>query len=226
MDGEVCMTIFRMREPGDRPDLSFEQPLWLAGCSAVAGIDEAGRGALAGPVTAAAVIFRPEPDLTNRLWGVRDSKQMTSTQRVYWANAIQHLAAAWAVGWAAAFEIDELGILPATRLAAQRALATLHIPIHHLLLDWIFLPEYELPQTAFAKGDQRSLSIAAASVLAKTSRDAHMQALEADYPGYGLALHKGYGTTRHLAALHRLGPTPIHRFSFQPVRELSAPLFT
>lgn len=220
------MTIVRQPKLAGRPDLSFELPLWLSGCAAVAGIDEAGRGALAGPVSAAAVIFPVEPHLTERLWGVRDSKQMTPAQRVHWAAAIRHLAAAWAVGWAAAHEIDALGILPATRLAAQRALAALDSPIQHILLDWIFLPENELPQTAFARGDQRSLTIAAASILAKTDRDAHMQALDADYPGYGLAVHKGYGTTRHLAALHRLGPTPVHRFSFQPVRELCVPLVT
>ena len=200
------------------PNLGFEQALWAAGCLEVAGIDEAGRGALAGPVAAAAVILPADPAVLPRLGGVRDSKQMTPAQRERWAAIICQEAAAQAVAFASSEEIDALGIRPATRLAAQRAVLALELVPNHLLLDYLFLPELELPQTSLVRGDQRSLSIAAASVLAKTARDRLMQIMEGQYPGYGLACHKGYGTPRHLAALQQLGPTPIHRFTFQPLR--------
>jgi ribonuclease HII len=201
-----------------RPDLYFELPLWRAGCSCVGGIDEAGRGALAGPVSAAVVVLPANPFLPERLSGVNDSKLMTADQRHTWAEVICQQAEAFAVGFAAASEIDALGILPATRLAASRALDQLSCTPGHLLLDWLFLPEVELPQTSLVKGDQRSLSIAAASVLAKTARDILMVELDREYPGYELSRHKGYGTARHLAALQNLGPSPIHRYSYQPVR--------
>lgn len=196
------------------PDLSFETALWHSGCRCVAGVDEAGRGALAGPVAAAAVILPPNPAVAAALPGVRDSKQMTPAQRSRWAEIIKVTVLAWGVGMAEASEIDALGIVPATRLAAQRALATLAVAPEHLLLDYLFLPEDPRPQTALIKGDCRVLSIAAASVLAKTSRDTHMQTLEALYPGYGFAIHKGYGTAAHRAALARLGPCAIHRRTF------------
>ena len=197
------------------PDLSFEQALWAAGVGRVAGIDEAGRGPLAGPVAAAVVILPPDPDLVARLAGVRDSKQMTPSQRQSACPRIQVTALGTAVGFAEAAEIDELGIMPATRLAAWRALQALEECPEHLLLDYLFLPEVDLPQTALIKGDRRSLSIAAASVLAKTARDARMAALEEEYPGYGFARHKGYGTASHREALRRLGPCPQHRRSFR-----------
>ncbi len=201
------------------PDLCFEQPLWNAGLLAVAGLDEAGRGAWAGPVCAGVVVLPPaQRDICARLAGVRDSKQMTPQQRERWAAAIRAEVAGWGVGFASAAEIDALGILPATRMAMQRALAQLPAPPQHLLLDALRLPGVHLPQTALIKGDMRSLSIAAASVLAKTARDAQMQALEALYPGYGFAAHKGYGTAQHAAALLRLGPCPLHRRSYAPVR--------
>jgi ribonuclease HII len=202
------------------PSLDFEQALWSAGCACVAGIDEAGRGALAGPVAAAAVILPADPGISRALSGVRDSKQMTPSQRILWMGEIYQVATAAAVGIASNQEIDALGILPATRLAAQRALQGLVISPQHLLLDWLFLPEVDLPQTSLAKGDQRVLSIAAASVLAKTARDTLLQALDCEYPGYGLKKHKGYGTSYHLAALHSLGPCPIHRHTFKPVQAL------
>ncbi len=200
------------------PDMSFEEALWHQGYSLVAGIDEAGRGALAGPLAAAALVFPELPDLAQALRGVRDSKQMSAAEREYWAPRLKELALAWGVGFATVEEIDRLGIVPATRLAMQRALEQLGLQPHHLLLDYLTLPEVDIPQTALVKGDGRALSIAAASVLAKTARDAQMRLMDLQYPGYGLALHKGYATPAHLAALARLGPSPIHRRSFAPLR--------
>lgn len=197
------------------PDLSFEQVLWAAGVLRVGGIDEAGRGPLAGPVAAAVVILPAHPNLLEQLAGVRDSKQMTPAQRQAACARIQAVAQAHAVGFAEAAEIDALGILPATRLAAWRAVQALAVTPQHLLLDCLFLPEIAIPQTSLIKGDQRSLSIAAASVLAKTARDARLLELEQQYPGYGFARHKGYGTAAHREALQRLGPCPQHRRSFR-----------
>jgi ribonuclease HII len=201
-----------LRTPG--PGLTFEKALWQVGVSAVAGIDEAGRGALAGPVATAAVVFPDDDDLIYSLSGVRDSKQMTPAQRNHWSVHIKNLAAAWGVGFASAEEIDLLGILPATRLAAVRALDALGLVPNHLILDYLFLPECPLPQTSLVKGDQRSLSVAAASVLAKTTRDAFMVALDMQVPGYGFARHKGYGTAVHCAALESLGLSSVHRRTF------------
>jgi len=201
------------------PDLSFEINLWASGLTYLAGIDEAGRGALAGPVSAGAVILPPEPSLIETLLGVRDSKEMTPAKREYWAGRLPDLAVSSGIGFASAQEIDELGILPATRLAVQRALERLSIPPQHLLVDYLELPACRIPQTALVKGDARSLSIAAASILAKTARDALMRQLDSQYPGYVFAAHKGYGTALHLAAIQRLGPCPIHRTSFAPFNQ-------
>jgi ribonuclease HII len=197
------------------PDLSFEIDLWSRGVGAIAGIDEAGRGALAGPVSAAAVILPVDPRIIEQLSGVRDSKQMTPASRQVWAGQITRLAAAWAVGLATNQEIDALGIVPAVRLAIQRALTALPVTPEHLLVDYLDLPDCSLPQTSLVKGDARSLSIASASVLAKTTRDALLLDLDASYPGYGFASHKGYGTAAHRQAIYRLGFTPIHRLTFQ-----------
>jgi len=202
------------------PDLNYEQPLWAAGMLHLAGLDEAGRGAWAGPVSAAAVILPVDADLCVRLKGVRDSKQMTSRQRFAWASKIRRMALAWGVGFASHTEIDAIGILPATRLAMQRALAQLAVPPQHLLVDAVRLPAVALPQTVLIKGDVHSLSIAAASVLAKTARDELLIAWEQEYPGYGFARHKGYGTAVHRQALQLKGPCALHRFSFAPIREL------
>ncbi len=200
------------------PDLSFEQALWAAGVAQVAGVDEAGRGAWAGPVLAGAVILPPRFDAPHLLAGVRDSKQMTPRQRVEWADKIRSTALTWGVGLATAEEIDALGIVPATRLAMQRALAQLQPAAQHLLVDALRLPQVNLPQQALIKGDAHVLSIAAASVLAKTARDALMVELAQQYPGYGLERHKGYGTALHQAALLELGVSAIHRKTFAPVR--------
>jgi ribonuclease HII len=196
------------------PDLSFELPLWSAGLQRVAGLDEAGRGALAGPVAAAAIILPAGPEILPALHGVHDSKQMTPDQRRFWAERLQAEALCYAVGFASHAEIDLCGIVPATRLAMQRALCQLPLTPQHLLLDFLDLPDLSLPQTGLVKGDRRSLSIAAASVLAKTARDALMCRLDQEYPGYGFAIHKGYGTLAHRRALQALGPSPVHRLSF------------
>ncbi len=194
------------------PDLTFEEEFWRNGLRRVAGIDEAGRGALAGPVCAAAVILPPDSAAAQALSGVRDSKQMTPAEREAWAPRIRETALAWGVGFASAEEIDALGILAATRLAAARALEGL--AAEALLTDYLLLPEIALPQTALVKGDRRSLSVAAASVLAKTARDDRMRELDGRYPVYGFARHKGYGTPAHRSALARWGRCEIHRKTF------------
>jgi ribonuclease HII len=201
------------------PDLSFELELWQRGASRIAGIDEAGRGAWAGPVSAAAVILPLEPALLLRLHGVRDSKQMSPEQREAWACVIRQAALDWSVGFATNYEVDTLGLLVATRMAMQRALLRLTYPPQHLLIDAVRLP-LDTPQTCIIKGDARCLSIAAASVLAKTARDALMRDLDRTFPGYEFSRHKGYGTRLHQEALLSLGPSPIHRMSYTPIRNL------
>lgn len=197
------------------PTLNFEQKLWEGGFLHVAGFDEAGRGAMAGPVAVGVVILPPVLDLTRTLSGVHDSKQMTPLQRETWAARIKSVALAWRVGLSSAGEIDQLGIVGATRLAATRALEGIGILPDFLLFDFrIDLPESLIPQTAIVRGDQLSLSVAAASVLAKTTRDALMCGMDAQYPGYGLERNKGYGTHSHRSAMARLGYSAIHRKSF------------
>jgi ribonuclease HII len=184
----------------------------------VAGIDEAGRGAWAGPVAAAAVILPPDPSIHEKLNGVRDSKQMSAREREFWAERIKENALDWSTGLVPSSEIDRIGILPATRLAMQRTLDCLASHPDHLLIDAVRLPGMSLPQTALIKGDALVLSIACASVLAKTFRDGLMTQLELKFPGYGFARHKGYGTAFHRTALAELGPCPEHRFSYKPVK--------
>lgn len=197
------------------PDLTFESPLWGCGLHHLAGLDEAGRGALAGPVAVGAVILPNDSNLSSTLGGLRDSKLMTPLERSRLAPLVQACAWTWGVGFASAEEIDALGIVPATRLAATRALSALTLFPDYLLTDFrLELPELDLPQSAIVKGDQKSLSIAAASVLAKTARDTLMCELDSQYPGYGLGKHKGYGTQVHRATILRLGYSPIHRKTF------------
>ena len=197
------------------PDLSIEKRLWNVGWLHLAGIDEAGRGALAGPVCAAAVILPNLPEHTRILAGVRDSKQMTQLQRERFEPLIKEIALSWGVGFASAAEIDEIGILPATRLAAKRATDSLSLIPDYLITDYLKLPEIDLPQELFVKGDMRSLTISSASVLAKTARDAQMRLLDEQVPGYDLSRHKGYGTKAHRAAIKKLGKSSIHRQTFQ-----------
>lgn len=202
------------------PTLQFERALWDAGLPAVAGIDEAGRGCLAGPVAAAAVILPADEDIAKTLSSVRDSKQLNSAQREEVRILIENISLTWAVGWADNGEIDQLGIVPATRLAVWRALEKLNPTPDHLLVDYIVLPDISLPQTRLVKGDARSLSIAAASILAKTHRDSLMTAFASTYPSYGFDKHKGYGTPLHRQAIQSRGSCPLHRMSFAPLRTI------
>ena len=203
--------------PGARPHLRHERALVAAGFSPVGGIDEAGRGAWAGPVTAGAVILSLTRGTPRRLRGLTDSKQLSSAARERYADAIQIVAVAFAIGWAEAWEIDEMGIVPATRLAMRRAIDGLPIAPNGLVIDAVRLPDLRARQDVFYFADAISLSVAAASVLAKTARDARMTTLDEAVPGYGFAAHKGYGTAAHAAALAALGPCPEHRWTFRPV---------
>ena len=191
----------------------LEEPLWQAGLSRVAGVDEAGRGALVGPVVAAAVLLTPKEP-----YAYRDSKQLTARQRSLLAQEIAAHAVGWAIGCASAAEVDAVGVLRATQLAAQRALGSLNPPPEGLVTDYLQL-DFAGPLVAVAKADQQSLQVAAASILAKSYRDELMRKLDQLYPEYGLATHKGYGTPRHLAALAQHGPCPEHRVSFRPVAQ-------
>ncbi len=205
-----------------QPDLQYEIPFWQAGLLQICGIDEAGRGALAGAVFAAAVILPANVQVLQALPGVRDSKQMTPAQRETWESKIKDTSLAWGVGNATNQEIDAFGILPATRLAMQRAVESLQITPNHLLIDAVILRQVDIPQSALIKGDVHCLSIACASVLAKTARDREMTGLDALYPLYGFARHKGYGTLQHRNALKHFGACALHRMSYEPVR-LSLP---
>ncbi len=216
----------RAGNPTSQPDLRNERTLLRRGYHRVAGVDEVGRGAWAGPVVAAAVCLPLENrNLRSLLRGVRDSKQMSPKERKAWDPRIRQIARAWAVGEASVSEIETLGILPATRLAMQRALAGLLLPVDHLLIDYIRLPELTVPQVALKHGDQRSLSIAAASVVAKVHRDRLMIELDTAFPGYGLGRNKGYGTAAHRTGLSQRGPAAIHRRTFAPVTQcLNSPV--
>ncbi len=197
------------------PDLSFEKILWQSGVQTIIGLDEAGRGALAGPVAVGAVSLPNDPHLLSALKRVRDSKQMTPLARDAASARIKEVTAVHAVGFSSSEEIDSLGIVAATRLAALRALEAISLIPDYLLTDFrLELPELDISQTALVKGDARCLSIACASVLAKTSRDALMRELDAQHPGYQLGKHKGYGTRAHRLALKRLGYSSIHRKTF------------
>ena len=197
------------------PNLQEELALLAAGYRRVAGVDEAGRGALAGPVCAAAVVLPlTRTDLLSRLAGVRDSKQLTPAQRERLLPLILELAEGVGVGWASPAEVDEVGIVAATRRAMARAVAHLNGQVDALLVDYVRLPELDLPQRSLPKADTRCLSVAAASIVAKVERDRRMVALDGEFPGYGFARHKGDGTRQHREALARLGPSPVHRASW------------
>jgi ribonuclease HII len=181
-----------------------------------AGVDEAGRGPLAGPVYAAAVILDP----SRHIRGLRDSKVLTPEQRELLAIEIRAHAIAWAVAWADVAEIDTLNILQATLLAMRRAVEALSVLPVEALVDGNQCPRLACPVYAIVKGDRDVASISAASILAKTARDALLTELDAHYPEYGFAHNKGYGTPEHLAALDRHGPCAIHRRTFAPVAQL------
>ncbi len=202
----------------DLPTLEAEARFWARGMLRVAGLDEVGRGAWAGPVVAAAVILPCEDGVGAALAGVRDSKQLPPRLRETLAVRVLDVALAVGVGRGEHHEIDALGIVPATRLAMQRALAAMSVAPEALVIDALRLPGVDLPQDAFPYADARSLSVAAASIIAKVSRDRWMtDVAEADFPGYGFAQHKGYGTRQHQEALARLGVCPLHRLTFRPV---------
>jgi ribonuclease HII len=202
------------------PTWEIEMALRAQGHHLVAGLDEAGRGAWAGPVVAAAVILPLDrPALHDVLAGVRDSKELSPAQRDVLFDVIREVAVALGVGIVAPSVIDREGIVPATRQAMTRALAQLSPQPAHLILDYVRLSAIPLPQVAFPKADQRCFCVAAASIVAKVTRDRLMRLLDASYPGYGFAQHKGYGTPQHQTALADLGPCRIHRMSFAPMHQ-------
>jgi len=182
----------------------------------LAGVDEVGRGPLAGDVVAAAVILDPAQPIA----GLRDSKKLSQRQRETLAVQIRERALAWALGRASVAEIDQINILQASLLAMRRAVESLTVQPEYVLVDGKRLPVWSYAAGAVVKGDDRFAEIAAASILAKEQRDGEMVVLDRQYPGYGLASHKGYPTAQHLAALREHGVTPLHRKSFAPVRKL------
>ncbi|MCL0070807.1 ribonuclease HII [Dehalococcoidia bacterium] len=201
------------------PSFIEEERLWQQGYRLVAGIDEVGRGPLAGPVVAAAVILSPESRLS-WLHQVRDSKRLAPRKREFLSSCIQREALAVGVGVVLPDTIDACGIVAATRLAMRLAVEKLAQSPDFLLIDWITMPELDIPQRSITRGDNFSRSIAAASIVAKVYRDRLMMEYDSLYSGYGFARNKGYPTIEHLAKLRRLGCCPIHRASFAPVREV------
>ena len=205
--------------PADHAMLNYERELWGKGVLAVAGVDEAGRGPLAGPVVAAAVVFPAGA----RVPFVNDSKQLSAKRR---AELLERVLACPGVDCAVVEvgveEIDRLNILEASRLAMRLAVSKLNAPAF-ALIDGLPVPDFPIPSLAVVKGDAKCASVAAASILAKQRRDALMDALAQRYPAYGFERHKGYGTADHLEALRRHGPCPEHRRSFRPVRDILDP---
>ena len=181
----------------------------------VAGIDEAGRGPLAGPVIAAAVVLDPKIPIK----GLADSKKISKKMRIQLFNAIKLKAFAWSVGHATATEIDEFNIHHATLLAMQRAFFNLELNVNHVLVDGLFCPEISADCTTIVKGDQKVPEISAASILAKVTRDLEMENHHRESPQYGFNQHKGYPTTQHIAALKKFGPCKLHRKSYKPVKD-------
>jgi ribonuclease HII len=203
--------------------LEFERQFWDKGFARLAGVDEAGRGPLAGPVVAAAVVFERsfvETEENGLLKGLTDSKKLSASRREFFCDIIKnstHIISG--VGVADVNEIDEINILRATHVAMKRALIALSSPPDHVLVDGLPVAGLPYPSTAIIGGDGKSLSIAAASIVAKVFRDAHMRELDLLYPEYGFARHKGYGSKAHIQALLEYGPCPVHRKTFRPVYE-------
>lgn len=207
----------RMEAQRLRRLLQFETELWEQGFEFIAGVDEAGMAPLAGPVVAGAVIL----PRNYKLRGLTDSKKiLDQTKREEMAAQIKLDALAWATGRAEVEEIDEINIYHAGLLAMRRAVEGLEMAPDYVLVDARKIPQCSIPQRGIIRGDMLSASIAAASIIAKTTRDAHMAELDKAYPGYGLAAHKGYGTPAHYRALNALGACPIHRRSFGPIRQV------
>lgn len=206
-----------MKKPLPHPTLEFEERLWQNGLHQIAGIDEAGRGALAGPVVAGAVIV-PAHSAYDGVWAeVRDSKLLSAEKRSSLAAAVKKYALAWGIGSASALEIDQLNIAVATRLAMRRAVETLTHKPDYLLIDWVKLPTLNILQESHTKADQKIVSVAAASILAKVDRDQRLTELDKEYPNYKFASNKGYGTAAHRSAIEAVGPCPIHRHTFAPI---------
>ena len=201
------------------PSWQWEVSLRGRGYSLIAGIDEVGRGPLAGPVMAGAVVL-PLGMRAPWLASIRDSKQLTPRTREVLSEKILGKALAIGIGSASPEEVDDLGIVPATRLAMSRAVSQLPLAPEYLLIDALKLHEVDIPQAAVIHGDCISISIASASIVAKVARDRLMERMDSVYPGFGFARNKGYGTPEHFEALGRLGPSPIHRFSFSPLSTL------
>jgi ribonuclease HII len=201
--------------------LSFteEKALYSQGYKYVAGIDEVGRGPLAGPVVAAAIVLPKRIKRSDWSEKVKDSKLLTASRREYLFEYIKESSISYGIGSINSQTIDLKGIAAATRLAMKQAVEQLSPPADYLLIDYVKLPEVKLPQKGVVEGDSICFSIACASIIAKVTRDHMMVELDKEYPGYGLANHKGYGTKEHLECLQKLGPCPIHRRSFQPVQE-------
>lgn len=196
--------------------LFTERALWGAGFALVAGVDEVGMGPLAGPVVAAAVVLPSDVSVD----GVADSKRVPKAKRETLAELIQKSALGVGIGMVEVEEIDEINIYQAGLLAMRRAVSALPVTPNHLLIDSRRIPECEIQQTCVDDGDETVYSIAAASIVAKVHRDRLMRELDQRYPGYGFAAHAGYATAAHLQALKSLGPSPVHRRSFAPVRAL------
>lgn len=201
------------------PSFAEERMLEAQGYRYIAGVDEVGRGALAGPVVAAAAIL---PGHIDASWTslVRDSKQLSPGKRQFLFHQIHRTVVAKGIGLVGCEVIDAQGIVQATRLAMKLAIDQLSPSPETLLIDYLSLPEVKLPQKGIVHGDSRCFSIACASIIAKVTRDNLMVELDEVYPGYLLARHKGYGTREHLACLRRLGPSPVHRRSFRPVKDM------
>jgi ribonuclease HII len=211
-----------MEKERSEPDLAYEERLWRSGYRCVAGLDEAGRGAWAGPVVAGAVILPPDdPQIAGCLAGVRDSKLLSAARRQELLPIIEEHALSWGVGVVWPALIDALGIVPATRRAMTQALEAMSSTADYLLIDYLALPDVSLPQQGLSKGDAQVLSIAAASIVAKVCRDRIMAELDPAYPGYGFGQHKGYGTAKHRAALAARGPSAVHRMSFAPLQHFA-----
>lgn len=208
------------------PTLEEETALWAAGFGQVAGIDEAGRGAWAGPVVAAAVVLPASTTVASALAGVADSKQVSPAQRAALFPVIHAHASGVGVGVAPSSHIDVVGIAAATREAMRIAIAHLPVAPDFLLIDYVRLAAVPLPQRSLIKGDARALSIAAASIVAKVIRDRLMVDLARSHPNYGFARNKGYGTADHRQALWQWGPCSEHRFSFQPVEKCLAAIWS
>lgn len=196
--------------------MRYEKELYGQGIQYIAGLDEAGRGPIAGPVVAAAVVL-PQNCMIE---GVDDSKKLTKTMRDRLDAEIKKQALNWSIGIIFPPLLDDINIYQATKLAMSSAIAGLTLRPDHLIIDAVKLPEVRIPQTPLIKGDSLSISVASASILAKVERDRIMDGLEELYPGYGFAKHKGYATREHIKALMELGPCPVHRCSFEPVKSL------